>query len=498
MFRLLCSFLLGSVAVLGFAPFSWWPIVFFSLVGFLLLISSSFHKNVFLLGLFYGLGYFGFGVGWIQVSVHQFGIPSYFFSYGVTTLLVIFLSSYVGFFAILLRLLLNTGFHLAIAGPVLWLAIEYGRSHLFTGFPWLMLGYSQIDGPLSSYIPIIGSMGCSFLVVLVSCLIVTCIRSGRLPSIYRLCALVGIFVLGLVLRFHETTEPRGSPLDVTLVQGAIPQEIKWHPDIRQPSIERYRSISADHWDSDIIIWPETAIPAFRNEVREELRGLGSLASKTDTNFLLGIPRISNESGLKYNSIVSIGDQEQVYDKRHLVPFGEYLPAVSYLSWLFDYLDIPMSEFSSGSASQTLLEFPSYKIGASICYESVFPDLINRKAGESDFLVNLSNDAWFGDSLGPHQHLQIARTRALENGRYLVRATNNGLTAIINHKGDVLKQAAQFVPTYLRGDIQPRTGETFYTRLGDRPLMYLAGFLLMFNFFFRSDKRSYRSGSYPYN
>lgn len=498
MFRLLCSFLLGSAAVLGFAPFSWWSIVFFSLAGFLLLILSSFHKNIFLLGLFYGLGYFGFGVGWIQVSVHQFGIPSYFFSYGVTALLVIFLSIYVGFFAVLLRLLLNNGFHLAIAGPVLWLAIEYIRGHLFTGFPWLMLGYSQIDGPLSSYIPIIGSLGCSFLVVLVSCLAVTCVRMGRVPSIYCLCALASVFCLALLLRFYETTESRGLPLDVTLVQGAIPQEIKWHPDIRLPSIERYKSISADHWDSDIIIWPETAIPAFYNEVTEELKELGSLASRTDTNFLLGIPRISNESGLKYNSIVSIGDGRQVYDKRHLVPFGEYFPAAPYLNWLLDYLDIPMSEFSSGSPSQALLEFPSYKIGVSICYESVFPDLINRKAAESDFLVNLSNDAWFGDSLGPHQHLQIARARALETGRYLLRATNNGLTAIINHKGEVLKQATQFVPTYLRGYIQPKTGATLYTRLGDRPLICLAGFLFVSNLLFKSNLRSYRSRRYPYN
>ena len=176
MFRLLASFFLGSLAVLGFAPFDWWPIVFFSLVGFLLLILSSFHKNIFLLGLFYGLGYFGFGVGWIQVSIHQFGISSYFFSYGATTLLVIFLSSYIGLFAVLLRLLANNGFHIAIASSVLWLAMEYFRGYLFTGFPWLSLGYSQIDGPLGGYIPIIGSMGCSFLVVLVSCLVVTCSR----------------------------------------------------------------------------------------------------------------------------------------------------------------------------------------------------------------------------------------------------------------------------------------------------------------------------------
>jgi apolipoprotein N-acyltransferase len=309
---------------------------------------------------------------------------------------------------------------------------------------------------------------------------------------------MGLLCLGILLRFYETTESWGYPLDVTLVQGAVPQEIKWHPNIRQPSIERYRSISADHWDSDIIIWPETAIPAFRNEVEEEFEELGSLASKTDTNFLLGIPRISEESGLKYNSIVSVGDGEQVYDKRHLVPFGEYLPAVFRLNWLLDYLDIPMSDFSSGSPSQALLEFSNYKIGVSICYESIFPALINQTASESDFLVNLSNDAWFGDSLGPHQHLQIARTRALETGRYLVRATNNGLTAIINHKGNVLKQATQFVPTYLRGPIQLRTGATLYTRLGDRPLMYLAGFLFLFNFFFKSNVRSYRSRSYPYN
>ena len=498
MIRLLCSFLLGSSAVLGFAPFSWWPVVFFSVAGFLLLILSSFHKNVFFLGLFYGLGYFGFGVGWIQVSVHQFGISNYFFSYGVTALLVIFLSSYVGFFSVLLRALSNKGFHLAISSPVLWLTMEYVRGHLFTGFPWLSLGYSQIDGPLSGYFPIIGSIGCSFLVVLVSSSIVTCVRAGRLPSIHRLCALMGLLCLGILLRFYETTESWGYPLDVTLVQGAVPQEIKWHPNIRQPSIERYRSISADHWDSDIIIWPETAIPAFRNEVEEEFEELGSLASKTDTNFLLGIPRISEESGLKYNSIVSVGDGEQVYDKRHLVPFGEYLPAVFHLNWLLDYLDIPMSDFSSGSPSQALLEFSNYKIGVSICYESIFPALINQTASESDFLVNLSNDAWFGDSLGPHQHLQIARTRALETGRYLVRATNNGLTAIINHKGNVLKQATQFVPTYLRGPIQLRTGATLYTRLGDRPLMYLAGFLFLFNFFFKSNVRSYRSRSYPYN
>lgn len=485
MFRILLAFSMGAFSVVGFSPFNWWPAVVLSVVGFLLVIVSSTKHRVFLLGWSYGLGLFGFGVGWIQVSIHQFGIPSYFFSYGMTALLVMFLALYFGLFATLLRLSLNHGFHLIIAAPILWVLTEYIRGRFFSGFPWLSVGYSQIDGPLNGYVPFIGTLGCSFILILVCSLLAATFKAKKLSVVYFVSIIGTIVLLGVILRFYESTESIGSPLSVVLVQGAIPQEIKWHPDIRQPSIQRYKSISAKHWDADIIIWPETAIPAFRNEVLEELQELTSLSKSTETDLLIGMPRISDEDGRTFNSIALLDGSLQVYDKQHLVPFGEYLPLEPYLGWLINYLNIPMSEFSSGISTQPLLEVSGYKIGVSICYESVFSNLINKGLPEAGFLVNLSNDAWFGDSIGPHQNLQIARMRALESGRYLLRSTNNGLTAIISDKGDVLGQAPQFVPTYLRGHVQPKTGSTFYIRFGDRPLVYFTCFLLVFNLFFPS-------------
>jgi len=498
MFRLCLSFVCGAVAVVGFSPVDWWPVVILSVMGLCSLVLSKENQKVFLLGWFYGLGFFGFGVGWIQVSVHQFGIPSYFFSYGVTAALVMFLSLYFGIFAALLRYGLNNGLHLMVSAPALWILMEYSRGYFFSGFPWLSLGYSQLEGPLSGYVPLIGTLGCSFLIVLVGCLFLELFRGRKSSIVYRLSALASVFLIGVVLRFYEFTASSGAPLDVTLIQGAIPQEIKWHPDIRQPSIERYKNLSAEHWDADIIIWPETAIPAFRDEVEEKLTELASLSVKTDTDLLVGIPRVSVKDGRTYNSVALVDGGVQVYDKRHLVPFGEYLPVASYLGWLVDYLKIPMSDFGSGASAQALIQLSEHKIGVSICYESVFPNLVHTGVSEAAFFVNLSNDAWFGDTIGPHQHLQIARMRALEAGRYFLRSTNNGLTAIINDKGEILAQAAQFVPTYLRGQVQPKAGLTFYTRFGDGPLITLVGLLFIFNLFFKSDIRSYRSRSYPYN
>jgi apolipoprotein N-acyltransferase len=292
----------------------------------------------------------------------------------------------------------------------------------------------------------------------------------------------------------EWSAPNGKPITASLIQGNVPQNLKWRPEQRSATIDLYTRLSREHWDSDLVIWPETALPAYFHQAQTFLQGLAREAQANGgATLLVGLPVMSADNNEQYyNAVVRVGvasddgsENEQwpsqVYRKSHLVPFGEYIPLQSVLGKLLDILQVPMASFSRGALVQPLLtligENHTQKIAVSICYEDAFGEEVIRNLPAATLLVNVSNDAWFGDSFAPHQHLQMARMRSMETSRPMLRATNNGVSAMIDHRGDVLATSPQFEVAVLNGKVQPRSGATLYVRFGNWPVLLGLFFVL---------------------
>lgn len=464
----------GGATPFAFAPYGWWPLAVVTPAILLLVLRGLHPRQAALLGWLYGLGLFGHGVWWIQVSVHQFGVPSYIFSVGVTAAFIACMALYPALFGALLNTLSAPHRHATVGllAPPLWVLMELLRGWLGTGFPWLMLGYSQLDAPLAAYAPVLGVAGVSLLTMTVAAYWAWAFMArGR--SVFDAALVTAVLMLGgLAVGRIEFTAPLGEPLEAALIQGAVPQAIKWEAGQREASLARYIELSDPLWDVDVVIWPETAIAAFPQEVPELIESLSQQARRHGTDLLVGMPTGEPWNGPYYNSVVGIGEHSGRYDKRHLVPFGEFFPFKDLLSGIAALLDIPLSDFSAGSAQALTLTVAGHAAGISICYEDAFGREVIAALPDAAFLVNVSNDAWFGDTIAPHQHLEIARMRALESGRFLLRGTNTGITAVIDHHGTIVAQAPQFEAAALRAPFEARSGATPYVLAGDGPLTAL--------------------------
>ena len=369
-------------------------------------------------------------------------------------------------------------FRLLIIWPAMWVVFEWVRGWLFTGFPWLAIGYGQVDGPLSSLAPLLGVYGVSWVVAFSAGLIVCTVINRGAPFKY-ITFLTSVWIGALLLSFIHWSEPYGNKLKASLVQGNVHQSIKWRPEQRQPTIDLYTRLTQDHWDSDIIIWPETALPAYYHQAKSFLEALGQAARENHTDILIGMPVADpNEYATYYNSVVTVGQHEAIYNKRHLVPFGEYIPLKSIFGNLLAFFNIPMANFSSGAIDQPLLQLAGLDIGVSICYEDVFGEEVIQALPQAKLLVNVSNDAWFGDSLSPHQHLQMAQMRSLETARPMLRATNNGVSAIIDHRGKIIAQSPQFKTDVVSAQFQPMQGSTPFSIYGNWVVMVTMFLLLI--------------------
>ncbi|MBL4622131.1 MAG: apolipoprotein N-acyltransferase [Immundisolibacteraceae bacterium] len=499
------ALLVGALAALGFAPFDIWLLL---PIGLALLFHWSLsqpNRIACRSGFLFGLGYFAVAVHWVFISCYRFGHMGVMLSALATFLLVAYLALYPALFSWLVaRVFGRTGELLNVDGavpaeteprlgwslfllglPGLWVVLELLRGWMFTGFPWAALGYSQVDGPLAELAPLVGSVGLSWVVASFSSLLVVCFqrRYRTLPAFLLPVALV----LFAVLVPGRWTQPTGSALSVALVQGNVPQLTRWDPQQMSANIGRHLQSSEPFWGVDLLVWPENALPAFAHQLPDSL--LPALTRKSlqeSTDIIVGMPLADNpeepRSGNYFNGIQLIGGD--AYRKRHLVPFGEYVPLMDLLGGLLDLLQVPMSAFSTGSMQQQpiALNFSDLMVAPSICYEILFSAEIRQMLPAAGLLVNISNDAWFGDSIAPHQHLQIARMRAMETGRPLARATNSGITALVDWKGRVIAQSPQFQQTVLTGTLQPRSGATPYVEYGDWPLRgLLIGSLLVILF-----------------
>jgi len=461
----------GAAAVTAFAPFGWFPVAALSLAVLFDQWSRDTRKLAFRHGLLFGAGFFGAGISWVFISIKVYGHVATPVAISITAGLIAFLSLYpalLGYFLVRAFRTLTPAV-LLVAMPAGWVIAEWLRGWVFSGFPWLTMGSSQIDGPLGAYAPVLGVFGTGWTVALSASLLVILFRGWyRLPGLVLLLLLWGG---GYLLNSIQWTEPRGEALQVALVQGNISQDDKWAPDNLLNTFSRYSELTFNETDVDLVVWPETAIPAFYDQVEDNfIAYLETELEKTGISLITGVPVLEKATWEYYNAVISLGGEQAFYYKQHLVPYGEYLP----LRWLIgntlDALAVPNADFSSGGASQPLLQAAGYPVSSSICYEIVFGEQIIRDLPEAAMLVNISNDAWFGNSLAPHQHLEMTRMRAKETGRPMLRATNTGISAVIDHKGRIVEQGPQFEIAVIRSAVVPMQGATPYVLLGNTPVI----------------------------
>jgi apolipoprotein N-acyltransferase len=380
--------------------------------------------------------------------------------------------------------------------PSLWVLVEYFRGAIvLNGFPWLLAGYSQLESPLSGYIPVLGIYGTGFLLALSASIIVTVYF--RQQQRLKLVALLAVlWIAGQCLQTFEWTHVIGKPIRVSLIQGSMSQDQKWLPENRQKTLLFYKKMTEENWDSSVIVWPETAIPAYLSDVYTDfLFPLSQSAKKHNSDLIVSLPMHGETDQVKYNAVVTLGKQTGIYRKIHLLPFGEYLPWQPLSGFILSQLHINLGLFTPGQSNQNLLVAGGFPFVTSICYEDAFGEAAISKLREAAFLINVTNDGWFGNTIEPHQHLQIARARALETGRFLLRSTNTGATAIIDPKGVIVKQAPMFQATVLTGYIKPMADLTPYSIYGDKPLICLLLFVIIWSVlchFFKTEstKKSY--------
>jgi apolipoprotein N-acyltransferase len=476
----LALLLAGALQVLGFAPFNLYPIPVLTLAFFFLAIYHSTLRQAPWRGWLFGVGLFGAGVSWVYHSIHLFGHAIQPIAALLTLLFVMALSIvYIASQAWLIRRLFAraTPWMLVLLFPVTWVLFEWLRGWMLTGFPWLLLGHGQIDTWLSAWAPLGGVYAVSLVTALLAGLLAYALMQPR-HAIFALAGAALILLVSWTLGGLSWTEPDGKPIKVSLIQGNIPQEIKWLPEQRQPTLDLYRRLTREHWDSDLIIWPETAVPDYLSMVMDDyLVPLEREARLNHSEILLGIFIYDFNRDGAYNTVIKLGPDPEVYRKRRLVIFGEYIPGRGLLKWMKNYLDIPMSDLLTGSG-KPLIHTAQTTLGMSICYEDAYGEEIADALPESGLLVNVSNDAWFGDTLAPHQHLQIARMRAAELERPLLRATNTGVSAVIGRKGEPLAVSPQFQTDVLTETVQPRKGMTPFARFRNHPVVILLFVLLL--------------------
>jgi apolipoprotein N-acyltransferase len=477
--KLLLSLAAGAMAVAGFAPLGLWLLPLLSLtLLFGLLAQFPSLRNGFLIGLVWGLGFFMAGVSWVYVSLSVYGGMATWLAALATFLFCAFLALFPAMAgALQARWRVSPALSLLGVAPLVWGASEWLRSWIFTGFPWLVMGYSQVPAsPLAGYAPVVGVYGVSYLLALTAALLAWSL-TGRGQRAQRAWAVVAIVAIGLgghAMRGIAWTTPDGAPTSVALLQGNIPQDMKWQPEKAQATLEIYARMAATS-PAQLIVLPETALPLFESSLpdayRDELRSLGR---QNSGDVLTGLPT-GSPAGAYYNGAISLGSApSQRYYKVHLVPFGEYIPLKKVWGWVIGVLHIPLSDFARGATDQRPLAIGGQRVAVNICYEDAFGEEIIRQLPEASVLVNLSNLAWFGDSFAPWQHAQMSQMRALETGRMMMRATNTGVTAIIDARGHILASLPLFTRGTLSGEIQGYAGSTPYVRWGNTPILMVWG------------------------
>ena len=476
------ALLAGGALVFAFAPTEWWPLAPLAILVLYACLHGRTSRGALLVGWLFGVGYHGLGVNWVYHSLHLFGAAVAPLAAALTALFVLVMTVFPAVGAWLWARLSGAGGRAALARPArpvlaawafaaIWTLGELARGKIMGGFPWILAGYSQTSGPLGALAPLVGVYGIGFLLVAASA--VTWALATGPARVGAALSLAGIVAAGAVGSAYAPGAPVGEPLRVRLVQANIPQEMKFSRERLQRSLDLYtgmtRETSLD--DVDLVVWPETAIPTYFDRIEDAIAPFVADMERRGVDVLSG--GFQREGEDVWNSVRQLGGERALYRKRRLVPFGEYMPLRFVLDWFAQFIDIPMSDLARGTGPHVPLVVQGVPIGVSICYEDVYGEDLRALLPASTVLVNVSNDAWFGDSLAPHQHEQKARMRARELDRPMVRVTNTGVSSAIRPDGSVVARIAHDTRGVLDVAVQPRSGRTPYAASGNWPVFLVS-------------------------
>lgn len=465
--------LTGLLLPLTFAPFGWYPLVFPLLAALIYLCDGHRPGEAAWRGLWFGFFAFAAGAYWLYTSIHVFGGAPVIIAFVLMLGLFCLMAAYTAIVAAGAALLsgLAPVLRWCLAWPALFTVFEWLRGFLFTGFPWLTLGYGQIDGPLAAWAPLAGVHGMSFVTVMLAGGLLTLIRGRPVERAVATGLIVVLFAVTAAVQRNEWTVPAGDELRVSLVQGSISQDRKWRPEQLAPTLELYSRMTFEQ-DANLVIWPEVAVPELASRVQDFLDALAAEARARGLQIYLGILTLDRERKQYRNSLIGLGRHADEYHKRHLVPFGEFFPVPDFARRWMRSAGLPNEDTLAGSNEQAPLRLGDLRLAPTICYEDAYGAEQLGFLPVSNILINVSNDAWFGDTIAAHQHLQIARMRALETGRFMLRTTNTGITAIISPHGTIVARAPQFEPHVLSGIVRPYAGSTPYVRFGNWPVLLI--------------------------
>jgi apolipoprotein N-acyltransferase len=466
------SFPVGAAVALAFAPYNLWPLAIACMTYLFAAWDNAAPRRAAKIGFLFTAGTFLAGTYWLYHSIHIIGKAPLLLTVFIILALVAIMAAYTAALGwVQARLAGFVGaWRWLLLLPAMWTLVEWFRGWFLSGFPWLALGYSQTDTWLAAFAPIGGVYFVSLLVATCAGALLTVLRGTRREQVMALGVVVAMWLGAYLLWQRDWTQPSGKPLSVALVQGAVEQEMKWTPEQREKTLQLYPRLTEPYLGRDLIVWPEAALPLPAHQLSGYLSTQWGAAQARGSTLMLGVIRYEPERRTYTNSILTLNDTLQWYDKRRLVPFSEFFPVPKFVRDWLKGMDLPFSGFRRGVDDQPPASVQSQKIAATICYEDAFGADQLRVLREATVLVNVTNDAWFGDTSARYQHLQISRMRALEAGRPLLRAAQDGISAIIDPQGRIAQSLPSFEPGVLAGDVQPRTGLTPYAQVGNWPLV----------------------------
>ena len=488
--RLAIFFGLGALFTTVFEPAGLWPLAPVLLLPFLHVCLTMSARDSVRHGFAFGAGMFLFGTYWIYLSVTGPGEAPWWIGGLLVIFLTLIMALYLAGTAWLInRLVRDKPWWLLAVGPAAWTFVEWLRGWLLSGFPWMSLGYGQIDTSLAGWAPVTGIYGVSAALLLSSCAALLAILSAGRKRWVAVTIVVLPWLAGAVLTTISWTDESGAAIKTSIIQAGVAQERKWLAEEREPTKNFYRDSTLRHAGSELVIWPEVAIPSLTDLEATYIDSLAEIGGQNRQTIVFGILErefLANDRANIYNSVILVdGATRQVYRKRHLVPFGEYFPVPARVREWMRMMNLPFSDLTPGADDQALLEMADgTRLLVAICYEDSYGAMFVDDLADAALLINVSNDAWFGDSIAPHQHLQIARMRSLEAGRATVRATNTGISAFIDASGRVLQQGAQFEAEEMTMAVTPRSGATPYARFGNWPIIGICCLVLL-GFWLRS-------------
>ena len=461
----------GLLLPLAFAPTQWWAVACGSIFVLYYLLQNTTPRQALWIGWLFGFGYFGIGVHWVYHSLHLFGAAIAPIAALLTLVFVLVMTLFPAATAYVWARYRLPENHIANAFffAALWVIAELLRGKIMNGFPWILVGYSQTTGPLGSLAPLMGVYGLSFFVVLISSAGVVFAMGPRRGKFGAVAVIVAPLLLALLMNSVHFSQPVKEPLTVRMVQANIAQEMKFSQERLNQSLSQYAQMTRQDGlsDVDLVVWPETAIPTYFDVVEQALELFVQSMDAQGIDIISG--GFQRDGDNVYNAVQQLGGEKAVYQKRHLVPFGEYMPLRFILDFAAKYIIIPMADLSAGKGPHKPMVIQGIGVGISICYEDVFGEEMRAVIPDSQLLVNVSNDAWFGNSAAPHQHEQKARMRAREFARPLIRVTNTGVSAAIDYRGNVMGRIGHNTKGILDVTVQPRTGNTPYAMTGNWPI-----------------------------